>query len=310
MHVVHAQPDQAPREAVIAGHAARQYGVVSRRQLVEAGLGRGAVEHRVRMGWLHRIHRGVFAVGHPPLMREARWMAAVLACGEGAGLSHVCATALWEIRPYNGAWIDVTTPSRAGRAGRERIRLHRSSIFTADDVTTHRGVPVTTVARTLLDVATTLSDPALARTVEQTEIRRLFDLKAIEGTLARHPNHPGRARLTRALDLYRDDELTRSDLEAIFLALCEDHAIPRPLVNHIVEDKEVDFVWPDQGLVVETDGRGTHLTRAAFERDRARDAHLVTRGYRVLRFTERQVTADTEIVATRLSALLLTSASR
>jgi len=289
MHPVGAQLDQPPSDAAVAQYAARQHGVVSRRQLVAAGLVRRAIERRVRIGWLHRMYRGVYSVDHPPLPREARWMGAVLVCGDGAGLSHACATALWEIRPYNGVWIDVTTPSRAGRASRERIRLHRSSIFTADDVTTHRGIPVTTVARTLLDVATTLSDPALARTVEQTEIRRLFDLKAIEGTLARHPNHPGRARLTRAIELYRDDELTRSELEAIFCGLCDDHALPRPLVNHIIENDEVDFFWPHQRLVVETDGRGTHLTRAAFERDRARDARLV---------------------AARLSALLPTSASR
>jgi len=257
MHPVGAQLDQPPSDAAVAQYAARQHGVVSRRQLVAAGLGRRAIERRVRIGWLHRMYRGVYSVGHPPLTREARWMGAVLVCGDGAGLSHACAT-----------------------------------------------------ARTLLDVATTLSDPALARTVEQTEIRRLFDLRAIEGMLARHPNHPGRARLTRAIELYRDDELTRSELEAIFCGLCDDHALPRPLVNHIIENDEVDFFWPHQRLVVETDGRGTHLTRAAFERDRDRDARLVALGYRVLRFTERQVTADTEIVAARLSALLPTSASR
>ena len=200
------------------------------------------------------MHRGVFAVGHPPLTREARWMGAVLACGDGAGLSHACATALWEIRPYSGSWIDVTVPSRGGRASRDRIRLHRSSTLRADDVTTHRGIPVTTVARTLLDVAATLREPSLARTVEQTEIRRLFDLTAVEQTLARNPNHPGAKRLRRALELYRDDELTRSELEKVFLALCDAHGIPRPLVNHIVEGKEVDFFWPDQRLIVETDG--------------------------------------------------------
>jgi len=304
------QTDQARSDLRIAVLAARQHGVVSWRQLTGAGLRRGAIDHRVRIGWLHRMYRGVFAVGHRPLTRDARWMGAVLACGELAALSHVCATALWEVRPYSGTWIDVTVPIRTGRESRDRIRLHRSSTLKADDVTTHRGIPVTTIARTLLDVAATFTAPALARTVEQTEIRRRFDLKAIEGTLARHPNHPGRARLTRAIDLYRDDELTRSDLEAVFLALCQDHAIPRPLVNHIIENDEVDFFWPHQRLVVETDGRGTHLTRAAFERDRDRDARLVALGYRVLRFTERQVTADTEIVAARLSALLPTSASR
>jgi very-short-patch-repair endonuclease len=311
MHVVHAKSDQPRADALIAARASRQHGVVSRQQLVDAGLGRGAIEHRLSIGWLHRMHRCVYAVGHPPLTREARWMGAVLAYGDGAGLSHACATALWEIRPYRGEWIDVTIPSHNGRKRRrERIRVHRSSTLKADDVTTHRGIPVTTVARTLLDVAATLSEPSLARTVEQTEIRRLFDLTAVDETLARNPAHPGAKRLRRALELYRHDELTRSELEATFRALCDAHGLPHPLVNHIVDGKEVDFLWPDQRLIVETDGRATHFTIAAYEGDRARDAYLLTLGYRVLRFTERQVTTDAVTVADRLRALLPTSASR
>lgn len=294
----------------MAALAARQHGVVTRDQLIDAGVGRGAIEHRLRSGWLHRIHRGVFAVGHPPLTRDARWMGAVLSCGCGAGLSHSCATALWEIRPYTGVWIDVTVPTRAGRARRERIRLHRSSIFDADDVTTRRGIPVTTIARTLLDVAAAFTAPALARTVEQTEIRRLFDLAAVERTIARHPNHRGVRPLRRALALYRDDEFSRSELEKTFLALCGTHGLPRPLVNHIVEGKEVDFFWPGQRVVVETDGRATHFTLPAYESDRARDAWLVSLGYTVLRFTELQVRLDGATVAARLAAVLATRASR
>ena len=300
-------------DAAVASRAAGQHGVVTRRQLVEAGLGRRAIERRVRIGWLHRMYRGVYAVGHPPLTRDACWMAAVLVHGDGAGLSHVCATAHWEIRPYSGSYIDVTIPSRAGRARRDRIRLHRSGTLTAEDITIHRGIPVTTIARTLLDVAAVLAAPSLARTVEQTEIRRLFDLTAVDQTLARHPTHPGAARLRRALSLYRDGVFTRSELENAFLALCDAHGIPRPLVNHIVEGREVDFFWPDHRLIVETDGRATHLTHEAFERDRARDAHLLVLGHRVLRFTERQVRLGERAVANTLDAVLAavpTSASR
>ena len=232
-------------------------------------------------------------------------MGAVLAYEDDAALSHACATALWEIRPYNGAWIDVTIPSRNGRRRRrERVRVHRSSTLSADDVTTHRGIPVTTIARTLLDVAATLKAPALARTVEQSEIRRLFDLTAVDAALARNRNHPGANPLRCALDMYRDDEFTRSELEKALLTLCDAHGIPRPLVNHIVEGKEVDFLWPDQRLIVETDGRATHFTIAAYEDDRARDAYLLTLGYRVLRFTELQVRFDGATVAERLAAVL------
>lgn len=289
---------------LVALRAARQLGVVSYRQLIEDGLSPRAIEHRARVGWLHRVHRGVYAVGHPPLTREAKWMAAVLACGDDAGLSHACATALWEIRPYSGVWIDVTIPTNAGRARREGIRLHRCGSMTADDITMHRGIPVTTVARTLLDVAAMLTPPRLARAVEQTEIRRRFDLAAVDRTIARNPRHPGVARLRAAIELYRPDELKRSVLEHAFLMLCAAHGLPRPLVNHIVEGHEVDFFWPKQRLIVETDGAGTHLTHAAFQSDRARDAEYVALGYRVLRFTELQVTRPGSTVGATVSAVL------
>lgn len=302
--MVDEQTDQTRPDARIAVLAAQQHGVVRWDQLIDAGFGRGAIDHRVRIGWLHRMHRGVFAVGHRPLTREARWMGAVLACGDGAGLSHAGATALWEIRPYSGTWTDVTVPSRAGRVGRDRIRLHRSGALTRDNIATHRGIPVTTVARTLLDVAAALTPPRIARTVEQTEIRRLFDLSAIDRTLARHPGHPGAARLRKALSLYSEDEFTRSELEKAFLALCAAHDIPRPLVNHIVQGQEVDFFWPHQRLIVETDGRATHLTHAAFESDRARDARLLALGYRTMRVSDRQVRLDAATVAATLRAVL------
>ena len=301
---MHANVDQPRADAVIAALAARQYGVVSRRQLDDAGLTRGAIEHRLRIGRLHWMHRAVYAVGYPPLMREARWMGAVLACGDGAGLSHACATALWEIRPYTGIWIDVTVPTRGGRRKRNGLRIHRCGTLTAEEVTTHRAIPVTSVARTLLDVAATLRPPSLARTVEQTEIRRLFDLTAVERTLARHPNHPGARPLANVLSLYRHEEFTRSELEAAFRALCVAHGIAQPLVNHVVQGREVDFLWPAQRVIVETDGRGTHLTHAAFQRDRARDAEYVALGYRVLRFTERQVTRRGSTVGATLRAVL------
>lgn len=138
------------------------------------------------------------------------------------------------------------------------------------EVTIHRAIPVTTVARTLLDCAGTLQTHALNRAVERSEILELFDLTAVRRTLDLHPNHPGAKKLTAAIELYREEEITRSDLEAILLALCDADDLPRPLVNHIVQGEEVDFLWPDQRLVVEADGRSTHLTRQAFERDRAK----------------------------------------
>jgi hypothetical protein len=217
------------------------------------------------------------------------------------------------IRPYTGEWIDVTISSRNGRKRRHGIRLHRSSTLTADDIGAHR-IPVTTIARTLLDVAATLREPSLARTVEQTEIRRLFDLRAVERTLARNPHSPRRRKAHTSARALPRREFTRSDLEPIFLALCAAHGIPRPLVNHIVEGEEADFFWPVQRVIVETDGRATHFTRSAYESDRARDARLLALGYRTMRVTERQIRLGSATVAQTLLAVLRaaapTSASR
>jgi very-short-patch-repair endonuclease len=296
--------DLTGADAVIAGLAARQHGVASWRQLIDAGLGPGAIAHRVRGGLLHRLYRGVFAVGYRPSTRHARWMAAVLAYGDRAALSHTSALAHWDLRQSSSTMIDITVATRNGLSGRAGIRLHRCGALTEADVTERHRIRVTTVARTLLDAAASLQSPSLARTIERSEILELFDLGAVERTLESHVNHPGAAALAAAIALYRDDELTRSDLEAMLLALCDAHDLPRPLVNHVVDGDEVDFLWPEQRLIVEVDGRRTHLTPQAFERDRAKDARLTVAGYRVVRFTYRQVSHDPQAVARTLRALL------
>ncbi|MGH2897591.1 MAG: type IV toxin-antitoxin system AbiEi family antitoxin domain-containing protein, partial [Solirubrobacteraceae bacterium] len=236
-----AQRAQTHPDLVIAGYAAAQYGLVSTRQLLAAGVGRGAIEHRVSVGRLIGVHRGVYAVGHLPHTPVVRRMAAVLACGRGALLSHASALAHWELRPSSATRIDITVPGRSGRRSRRGIVIHRSTVLPAFEVTVHHGIPVTTVARALLDGAATLRPPSLARAIERSEVLQLFDLTAMRRTLAAHRNHPGARKLERGLDLYRDDELTRSELEALMRALCDAHALPRPLVNHVVAGKEVDF---------------------------------------------------------------------
>lgn len=295
-------------DAVIAQLAARQRGIVSSRQLIEAGLGPGAIAHRARTGLLHRLHRGVFAVGHRPTMRQARWMAAVLAYGDRAALSHAVALCHWDVRDSSSPWIDVAVPTRNGVCSGKGIRVHRCGALRDDEVTVHDGIPITTVARSLLDAAPGLRPTGLARAVERSEILRLFDLTTVQQVLDRHGNHRGAAPLAAAVSLYRDDEHTRSDLEAMLLALCDTHGLPRPLVNRIVASYEVDFLWPEQRLIVEADGRRTHLTRAAFERDRAKDAKLTVAGYRVVRFTYRQICHDPATVARTLGALLIGTA--
>jgi very-short-patch-repair endonuclease len=282
-------PDQ--RLAAIAG---RQYGVVSRAQLYELGFDNPAVERRIANGRLHRLHRGVYAVGHTIVPPRGRWLAAVLACGDGAVLSHRSAAALWDIRPTTATRIDVTVAHTSGVRTTAAIVVHRSR--RAVEAVTCDRVPVTTPGRTLLDLATALPRRQLEKAAEMAEALRL--------NVIVDPGHPGARRLAAAMahDL---SHTTRSPLEDDFLALCDRFEIPRPRVNAIVEGFEVDFCWPDERLVVETDGRH-HLTRAAFERDRARDALLLVRGWRVMRFTGRQVRRDTKEVA----ALVLSARSR
>lgn len=295
-------------DAVIAAIAARQHGLVAYRQLLAAGIGRGAIEHRIRTGRLIRVQRGVYAVGHVHESVLVRRMAAVLTCGDGAVLSHLSALAHWELRGSSAQKIHVTVPRRNGSRSRPGLGVHRSLVLPPSETTTRRAIPVTSVARSLLDAAAMLAPHALSRAVERSEILRLFDLDAVQRTVRLHPTHPGAARLRDAIERFRDDEITRSDLEAMMLGICEAHALPRPLVNHIVEGEEVDFLFGAQRLIVETDGRETHLTRAAFERDRARDAKLSVAGYRVVRFTYRQVLRDRSAIAETLRALLAQTA--
>jgi predicted transcriptional regulator of viral defense system len=272
-------------DRLIAHLAERQYGVVGRRQLLDAGIGRGAIAPRLASGRLFRLHAGVYAVGHRAITARGRWLAAVLACGDGAVLSHRTAAALWGIRPSSSPRIEVTVPTEGGRA-RPGIVIHRSRAPL--EATVHERIPVTTPARTLLDLAGTLDAAGLARAVEQAEVLRLFDLRAIEAALEMHRGRRGAARLRCALDDARF-ELTRSELERRFLRLCERHALPPPLVNALVGGLEVDFHWPALRLIVEMDSLRFHGTRTAFERDRARDAHLLAAGWRVLRFTHRRL---------------------
>lgn len=291
---------------MIAKLAAAQHGVVSHEQTAAAGLGRGALEHRVRQGRLHRVHRGVYAVGHPRLTREGRWMAAVLACGPEAWLSHASGTALWEIGAFRGGAVDVTVANRSGRRPGRGITLHRPRSLLPEEVTRHRGIPVTTVARAILDLAGVRPQADVERALEQAERLRLLELERLRAVLLAHPGHHGHGVLSAIVRRdWMADEPTRSDLERRFLRLCERGGIPRPLVNTRVGAYEVDFLWPDARLVVETDGRAFHGTRAAFERDRARDAQLMVAGYRVVRFTYRQVIEQPEAVAAVLRSLLL-----
>ena len=286
----------------IADLAEAQWGVVSRAQLRDLGLGEGAIARAMREGRLHRLHRGVYAVGHTVLKAEGRWLAATMACGPGAVLSHASAAALWDLRPTRSPRIDVTVRGSAKRAPRG-VAVHRTR--RPIESTIHRSIPLTTPARTLADLAETVPRRGIEKALEQAEALRLLDVQAIDDVADANPGRAGPAlvrRLVRAHDL---GTFTRSDLEDAFLALCRRHRLPHPAVNRRIDGLEVDFTWRDEQVAVEVDGFRHHGTRAAFERDRARDARLTAAGWRVVRFTDRQVRRDAATVAERLERLLL-----
>ncbi len=291
-------------DRALARVAARQHGVVSRQQVEALGLGRGALARRIESGRLHRLHRGVYAFGHAALRVEGRWLAAVLAGGPGAVLSHRDAAALWELRSDGRALIDVTTPART----RERIAgvtLHRTRRLAPEEVTVLRGVPVTTVSRTLLDLAEAVPKRQVERAFDQADVLGLLDAAEIAVTLARNPGRRGLVALDELLRAHdRHPTLTRSELEERFLALVRQAALPEPEINVPLGRYIADFLWREPRLVVETDGRAYHTTRAAIERDRRRDADLLVAGYRTFRVMNRQVVASPAWVIDRLSRLL------
>jgi hypothetical protein len=276
-----------PREdEAIARLAERQYGVVARAQLRALGLGPDAIDHRLQRKRLHPLHRGVYAVGQRQLRREARWMAAVLAYGPGTVLSHRPGGAHWQIVRDRGL-CEVTVPQ--ARRSRSGIRVHKARL-PPDEVTVHEGIPVTTVPRTIFDFAAEASQRELERAINESEVLRLWDALSLDHLLHRYPRHRGSSAVRAALEERRAGAtVTKSELEEMFLALVDSAGIPRPEINAIVEGFEVDAVWRDVRLVVELDGRDTHGTAVAFERDRHRDRVLQVAGWRVVRITYRQM---------------------
>jgi very-short-patch-repair endonuclease len=291
----------------LARLANRQHGVISVAQLRELGLGTSGVAKRARSGKLHRVHRGVYSVGHPILTTNGRWMAAVLACGEGAALSHRSAAELWGLHRSDRPSIDVTTPRRTGRS-REGIEAHGARDLARSELTTISAIPCTTVPRTLLDISEVVNRRTLERAFDRAEILRVFDLRALEDVLSRADGRRGVAAIRSLLDEYTQPAITRSELEEAVLAMCSRFRVHRPRVNQwILLDERavmVDFLWREEKLVLEADGRHVHGSRRAFERDRERDQRLMLAGYRVMRCTWRQVLNEGAELAARIDKLL------
>jgi predicted transcriptional regulator of viral defense system len=278
----------------VAALADRQHEVISLDQLRALGLAPSTVRDRAAAWRLHRVHWGVYAVVAPAkLDARGRRMAAVLACGPGAVLSHRTAADAWGIMPRAGARIEVSVPTR-NRRRRPGISVHRSPGLRDSDVTTVENIPCTTPARTLLDLAAVVSVPTLANAIEAAERLRIFDLRQVEEQLERARGTPAAKGLRAALaKADSDPPPTRRELERLAYEVFSNSPLGRPLVNSAVataeETLEVDFCWPDRRLIAEADSWDFHGTRAAFERDRRRDQLLTAAGWTVVRFTWRQL---------------------
>ncbi len=286
--------------------AARQFGVVSRRQALAAGFTRHGIQHALARGRLHRLHRGVYAVGHPGIVEAGRWMAAVLAGGVMAVLSHRSAAVLWRLRHETFGFAEITVPgSRGPRAG---LVLHRSQLA-ADEISIVEGIPVTAPARTLLDLAAVVPARELQQAAAEAEVLRLADASSLARILRRHPGARGAAALRAIVDrAVGPPGITRSELENRFLRFLVRRRLPPPATNVRLRAGgrwfEADCVWAEARLVVELDGAAAHHTAAAFERDRARDRALQAAGWRVVRITWRQLHDTPDQLARELRALL------
>jgi very-short-patch-repair endonuclease len=285
VNVVMAASEGPPSDVAVARLAARQDGVASRAQLGHLGFTARQIDRRVAAGRLIAIYRGVYAVGHAALTERGRVRAALLAAGPTAVASHLTAARLWELIRSMPDTIEVTVAGRARRS-RDGLLIHETT--REPEVRRRDGLPLTAPLRTLIDLAATQPAELVDRAAAEALVRRLVTDRQLQdaGLTAPAP--------------------TRSELERAFLKIVTQAGLPRPLVNHRIGPYEVDFVWPDHHLIVETDGWAAHGHRRAFERDRARDAALQAAGFRVVRFTYRQIHEQPLRVAAQLARLLHT----
>ena len=291
----------------LAEVAERQHGVVARWQLLEAGWSEEEIEWRRRTGRLHWLHGGVYLVGHRLIQREGRWMAAVLASGPKAVLSHSSAAALWGIRRDSRAAIDVTTPHRS-RSWRH-IRRHVSPL-PPDEVTAKDGIPVTSVPRTIFDLAATEPLDEVKRLLREMEFKELWDRLSLWDLVERYPGRRGIRKVAAALEGLKDEPVgeQKNPLEERFAPFCRSHRLPLPHFNHPIEaggkNYLADCYWPSTNKIVELDGWQAHGTKSAFREDKARDRRLAAAGYSVTHITWNQLDDEPEDIASDLRTLL------
>lgn len=300
MRRMDAQSGKDSRDRAVAVLAGRQHGVVSRAQLTTLGLSRTEISGRLRRSWLHRVHTGVYSVGHLALTRNGRFMAAVLACGEGAALSHFSAAVLWGILEDRGQLIHVTVEGNRVCRG---VVVHRSPL--EGQRVRRAGIVVTTVGRTLTDLADVVRKRrTLERAFDEAEYLRLdwHSAQPIQG-------RKGAGLISSVLAVHTPGATrTLSELEERFLAFCAQHRFPQPAVNDGIEGYLCDFVWRDETVIVETDGERAHGTARGRRRDPVKDADLQIAGWRVVRVTWERLFGEEEALAEQLRRLLATPA--
>jgi very-short-patch-repair endonuclease len=293
------------REWEVAALARQQHGVVAFSQLVALGLSQDTIQYRARTGRLHRIHRGVYAVGHPRLTRRGNWMAAALACGPAAVLSHRTAAALHGVLWPRDGWPHVTVPA-TGRAKRNGIFVHQVKTIADSERTVIDAIPATSLARSLLDLART-NDRLLPHAIDEAADKELLDMTAIAEL---GPHRKGMAALKAAIAAYEPTpHWTRSRLEKRFFKLMRKHGIPLPAVNQWIEGYEVDMLWREQELVVEIDS-DLHDRPSARRKDPIRDAKLQLAGYRVYRVPETELILRPDEVAATVKQFLTRTEAR
>lgn len=275
------------RSAAAWALAGRQHGIVTRRDLLGLGFTPEAIQHRLAKGRLHRVGRGIYAVGWPNLTRERRWMAAVLACGEGAALSHRSAASLWKIGTERDGVVEVSVRRRCEHRRHGLLVRSRPSLA-EHELVEHEGIPVTHPVQTLVDLATEVGPMQLERAVNEADKHDLVSPEELREALEDFKGEPG-VRALRALLDQHTFRLSDSDLETLFRSIATATGLPPPQTKATVNGFEVDFFWPDLGLVVETDGLRYHRTPFAQARDRIRDQTHTAAGLTCLRFTHRQV---------------------
>ena len=299
--------EEGPLDARMAELARRQYGVVARSQLLRMGLTAREIDHRITIGRLHLLHQEVYSVGHLVVPREGRWLAGVFATGPDAVLSHWSAAALWMIRPNERSLVDVTTPYKS--RSWDGINRHHKAL-PADEVTVEEGIPVTSVPRTIFDLAATEDVDTIAAMLRESEHRNLWDRLSLPDLVQRYPGRRGVNKVRLALQRVTEEPpgRKRSRLEERFAPFVRRHNLPMPRFNDWIflghKRYQVDCHWPGTSQIVELDGWEGHGTRSAFQEDRERDRRLRVAGYSVTRLTWNQLRDEPAAIASDLRVLL------